>query len=499
MSTIRKKGIITTIFIYAGFLLGALNTYLYAKYFQPDQTGLTRVLLDITLLFSSFALLGTNTIVVKFFPYYKNYHKENKSELVTLSFIFSTIGFLIILLSFSTFMKPLIIKKFVAKSPLLVEYFYLVFPLTLFLTLFQVLEAQTWTIQKGHVANFLKELLFRGINTILNLLFIWGLISFPFYADLFSLQYCVIFVALVIYLLYAGQLKLSFKISKLTRRLWKKMVPYSLFILGSNVITLLSTTMDGIIISSFMGLAYTSVFINTQYMSNFIMVPYRAALSMAAGPISQAWKDKDILKLDRIYKKTSLNLLIASSFIFAMIMLNWDDLLAWVKPDPIYHLGKPVMFFLGLYQVIELGTGMNSAIIITSRRWKFELYSNIILLTLTLPLTYVLIKSHGMVGAALAMLISRTIFNIIRYIFLYRVYNLQPFTKKTIVALVLPVAVYPLVAYTIHFNNPFWGLVARSAAFTAVYAVLLLQLKVSEDVTQVWGTIRKRAFQLIGR
>lgn len=499
MSTIRKKGIITTIFIYAGFLLGALNTYLYTKYFAPEQVGLTRVVLEISLLFNSFALLGTNTIIVKFFPYYKNYHQDNKSELVTISLIFSTIGFLIILLSFTTFMKPLVIQKFGGKSPLLVEYFNLVFPLTLFLTLFQVMEAQTWTIQKGHVANFLKEVLFRGLNTILNLLFIAGLITFPLYADLFSMQYFAIFVALLIYLLSVRQLKMSFRISKLTKRLWKKMLPYSLFTLGSNVITLLSTTLDSLVISSFMGLSYTSVFITTQYISNFIVVPYRAVLSMAAGPISQAWKDKDMLKLDRIYKKTSLNLLIASSFIFAMIMLNWDDLLAWIKPEPIYHLGKPVMFYLGLYQVIELGTGMNSAIIITSRRWKFELYSNIILLTLTLPLTYVLIKSYGMVGAALATMISRTIFNVIRYVFLYKVYNLQPFTNKTIIAVVLPMVVYPIVAYTIHPANPFLGLVARSAAFTAIYGVLLLQLRISEDVMQVWGTIRKRAYALIGR
>ncbi|OMP76955.1 lipopolysaccharide biosynthesis protein [[Flexibacter] sp. ATCC 35208] len=499
MSTIRKKGIITTVFIYAGFLLGALNTYLYAKYFQPDQTGLTRVLLDIAVLSSSFALLGTNSIVVKFFPYYKNFHKENKSELVTISFVLSLIGCLIVFLSFSTFMKPFIIKKFIGKAPLLVEYFYLVFPLMLFLTLFQVLEAQTWTIQKGHVANLLKEVLFRGMNTILNLLFIGGVLTFPLYADLFSFQYFAIFAALIIYLLCIRQLKMSFQISKLTKRLWKRMVPYALFVLGSNVISLMSTTMDGIIISSLMGLSFTSVFINTQYISNFIVVPYRAALSMAAGPISQAWKDRDILKLDRIYKKTSLNLLIVSSFIFAMIMLNWDDLLDWVKPDPIYHLGKPVMFYLGLYQVIELGTGMNSAIILTSRRWKFELYSNIILLLLTLPLTYFLIKHMGMIGAALATLISRTIFNFIRYVFLYKVYNLQPFTKKTILAVLIPIVVYLPVAYTIHLQDPLMGLIVRSTVFTAVYTLLLLQLRVSEDVMQVFGTVKKRVGKLINR
>lgn len=499
MSTIRKKGIITTFFIYIGFVLGALNTFLYTKYFAPDQTGLTRVLLDIAVLMSGFALMGTNTLVVKFFPYYKNYHKENKSELVTISFVVSLIACLVLVLCCSTFLEPLIIRKFGGKSPLLVQYFYLVFPLMGFLTLFQVFEAHTWNIQRAPTANFLKEVVFRGANTVLNLLFIGGLIAFPLYVNLFSLQYFAIFVGMVIYLIYIKEFKFSFTISKLTKRLWKKMVPYCLFILVGNVISLLSTTLDGIIISSFMGLEFAAVFMINQYISTIIVVPYRAAQSMTSSLISQAWRDKDLPKLNRIYGKTSLNLLIASSFIFCLILMNYDDMFSLVKPDPIYKLGKPVFIYLGLYQVIELGTGMNSAIIINSRKWKFEMYSNIILLTCTLPLTYFLIKKDGMVGAAQAMLISRTIFNVIRYVFLYRVYDMQPFTIKTLWAALIPAGVFFAVYYGIDLHQPFLNMVVRSTVFVAVYGYLVLQLKVSEDVQQVFGTVLKRVKAVLGK
>ena len=498
MSTIRKRGIITTLFIYIGFVLGALNTFLYSKYFQPDQVGLTRVLLDITVLLSSFALMGTNTVVSKFYPYYKSYYKDEKNELLAISFIFSTAGFLILLASSTTFLKPLIMRKFSGKSPLLVEYFYLIFPLTLFLTLFQVLEAQAWNRGKAPLSNFMKEVVFRFTNTILNVLFIFGIITFPFYADLFSLQYFFIFVVMLVYLIYKKELNITFKIGKLTRRLWRKMLPYSLFILGGNVITMLSTTLDGIIISSFMGLEYTAVFLINQYISTLIVVPYRAATSMASPVIAQAWKAKDMAKLDSVYRKTSLNLLIASSFIFCQLLLNYDDMFMLAKPNPIYALGKPVLIALGLYQVIELGTGMNSTIIITSRRWKFELYSNMILLTLTLPLTYFMIKEYNMLGAALATLISRTIFNAIRWIFLYKVFNLQPFTFKTLLAVVIPAVVFVGVYYTINTANPFVNMLLRSGAFTLIYAFLILQLKVSEDVQQVFGTVKNRLKRIIG-
>ena len=495
MGSIRKKGIITTIIIYFGFLLGALNIFFYFKFFRADYVGLTRVLLDIAVLLSSFAMLGTNSIVTKFYPYYNGYHKQNKSELLTIAFVFSGLACLFLLI-ISPLTEPLIMRKFIVKAPLLVNYFYLVYPLTFALVFFQVLEAQTWNVHKAQLSNFLKEVLFRIFNTVLILLFIANIINFHTYAILFSWQYAGIFVVLLLYLMYTKELNMSFKISSLTRRLWKKMLPYAIFILAGNIISMLSSTIDGIIISSFLGLDYAAVFMIATYIVSIIVVPQRTATSMTSPVISQAWKDKDMAKLGSVYHKTSLNLLIAASFIFTGIWINYDDVFRLVKPESIYLLSKPIVLVLGLCQIIEMGTGMNSAIIILSRRWKFELYSNMILLLCTLPITYFLIKYFGMIGAAYATLLSRTIFNAIRYVFLLKVYNLQPFTWKTGLAALLPVVVYLVVNFSVNLANPLLNMAVRTILFVGLYAFLLIQLKVSEDVQQVYGTIRKRVGNL---
>lgn len=497
MSTIRKKGIITTFYIYIGFLLGALNTYFYFTYFRPEQYGLTLTLMDIGMLFSSLSIVGMNTLIAKFFPYYKSHSKGEKNELLTIAFFFSLLGFLLLTAGTLVF-QPLIVKKYSGKSPLLVDYFYLVYPITFFLVYFQVLETQAWIKGRASVSNFLKELLFRALSTILIVLFITKVISFHIFAESFSWLYAVLFFVMLIFLMSKGELQMSFRISSLTKRLWKKMVPYALFILGGNVISILSKTIDAIIISSVSGLQYTAVFQLSAYMASVIEVPQRTVTSMATPIISQAWKNRDMAKLDSIYRKTSINLLIVSSFIFTLIWLNYDDAFGFLDINPIYLLGKPVVFTLGITKVIELGTGMNSAIIITSRRWKFELYSNIILLVLMLPLTYFMIKHFGMVGAGYATFISVTTFNIIRFSFLWKVFNLQPFTIKTLYAVLIPTGLYLILYYTIRLDNYLLNIFIRSVLFTAGYAFLLLRFNVSEDVQQVYGTISGRIRKIIG-
>jgi O-antigen/teichoic acid export membrane protein len=498
MSTIRKKGIITTFYIYIGFLLGALNTFFYFKYFQPTEYGLTIVLLEIAMLFSSMAILGSNTVVAKFFPYYRSHLKEGKSELLTIAFFFSLVGFLL-LLGGTLLLQPLIIKKYSGKSPLLVNYFYLIYPITFFLVYFQVLESQAWNMRRAGLSNFLKEVFYRILCFVLIILFITGIISFHSFVEIFSWNYAVLFVVMLLYLMYKGDLQFSFRISSLTKRLWKKMLAYALFILGGNVISILSKTIDAIVISSVIGLNYAAVFSLAQYMSSVIEVPQRTATSMATPIISQAWKDRDMDKLASVYRKTSLTLLIASTFIFTMIWLNYDDAFRFLDMPEIYYLGKPLVLLLGLTKIIELGTGMNSAIIITSRKWKFELYSNMILLVCMLPLTYVLIKSHGLIGAGIANMVSITLFNTIRFGFLWKVYKLQPFTYKTLIAVLIPTGVFFLLYYTVRLPNPLVNIVVRSILFVGLYTFLLLRLKVSEDVEQVLMNVYLRIRNVLAK
>ena len=72
MSTIRRQSIISSAIVYFGFALGFLNTYLFTREggFSPAQYGLTGAFIAIANIMYSFANLGMQAYIYKFFPYY---------------------------------------------------------------------------------------------------------------------------------------------------------------------------------------------------------------------------------------------------------------------------------------------------------------------------------------------------------------------------------------------------------------------------------------------
>ena len=125
MSEIRKKGLISTFWIYIGFAIGALNTFLFARkgFFNTQDYGLATGLIQVGLLLSSFSAMGCYGLLYKFFPYYKRRLPENKNDLFSLTLMIAVSGFIIVSL-LGVFAQPIIIKKFGGNSPELVHYFY---------------------------------------------------------------------------------------------------------------------------------------------------------------------------------------------------------------------------------------------------------------------------------------------------------------------------------------------------------------------------------------
>ena len=135
--------------------------------------------------------------------------------------------------------------------------------------------------------------------------------------------------------------------------------------------------------------------------------------------------------LQKIYQRSSINLLIFSCGIFLLIALNYTEAIRTLGLKEIYIQGFTAFIFLGLSMVVDMGTGVNTQIIGTSTAWRFELISGVILLVLMLPLTYLLAKQYDMMGPALASLISISIYNAIRITFLWKKFRLFPFTIQS--------------------------------------------------------------------
>ena len=496
MSTIRRQSIISSGIVYLGFALGLLNTYLFTREggFTKAQYGLTGTFIAFANIMFSVASLGMPAFIGKFFPYYNAHVEQRKNDQLTWALLISLFGFLIVIICGILF-KDLLVDRIFNNSPELLQYYYWTFPFGFGYTLFCMLEAYAWQHRKAVLSNFLKEVGFRALTTLLIVLTTLHLIrDFSQFVIIYAFLYLVIALYLFFYLSKKHLLHFSFSISKVTRRFFKKILVLSSFVWGGSLVFNIASVFDTIVIAAVLpnGMAAVAPFLLAQNISSLMQAPQRAIVSSAVGPLSQAWKEKDYSKINRIYHRSSINQLIFSSAMFCLIWLNFEDGIFTFNLQEDYISAKWVFFYIGLYKIIDMGTGVNAQIIATSTFWRFEFLSGMILLAIMLPLNWLLTREYGIMGPAVSNLIGFTIYNLIRYIFLLRKYDMQPFTSKSLYTLVLAAASFALCFYLFREQLGFGWIVLRSSLFCLLFGAGMILLQLSPDVQPVWNTIRKR-------
>lgn len=493
MAEVRKKTILSTLLIYFGFAVGALNTWLFTHrgFFDVDQYGLTRVFNDMTVFIFSISTMGINIIIYKFFPFYDRNLSAKENDLLSGSLAWGTIGFVIIVFC-GWLGHDLFIRKFASKSTMLVEYYYWLFPCAYFLMLYTLAESYAWQLHKAPFTNFLKEVLFRLLTTVLIALYLKHIITFRQFMIGFALQYAVIFSVLIYHLIAKQRIGFALKFSRVTKKFYRRMLAMISYVFVGNVIHALGPIIGGLVISSSDGLGAAGIYTFATYFGSILQAPQRSISALSIPILSNAWKDKDIRAIKKVYQRSSINMLLASTFLFFIIWLNYNNAIRAFHINEAFLLGKPVFLLVGSYLIVEMGTGVNGQIMTTSNHWRFEFTSSVLFVLLMIPTNYFLVKRMGISGAACAQLISTVIYNIVRIIFLWKKYRLLPFTLNTVKLVLLSLAAYGLTYFATISLTGFTGIITTTAIFCAVFLIPVYFLNISPDIKPVLATIRKR-------
>jgi O-antigen/teichoic acid export membrane protein len=495
MADIRRKGVITTTIIYIGFLIGAINNLLLTKqgFFTTDQYGLSKALIDIGIMFSAFAALGSNTVLIKFLPYHKKHLSKPQNDLFTLCFVITTIGILLVMVA-AYMGKPYVLQKFGANAPQLVQYFYWSFLIAVGTLYFGLLESYSWFFQMQIQTNLLKETILRGYTFLVIGLKIFNVINFTSFITLFALQYIVI-AAIMFYLLFSkGHINFVFKISRVTKRFKKQIIALLLYGFSFVIVSALKSSIDSLLLGSLLenGLQQAGVFTFAAFSASLISAPYRSIASISIPLLSIAWRDKNLAEINRLYKRSSINLLMFALFAFGIIVLNFKDAILFFGLNADITNGFWCLVVSGACIIVECGTGINGQIIATSTKWRFEFYTNVVLCGIMIPASYLLTKQYGIIGPALGTLFGYIIYNTIRIVALYKWYAMQPFNNKTLVILILSICSFTI-CYLVFPQSPtFLNLALRSILYTIVFVSGVLLFNISPDVKPVLNTILKR-------
>ncbi len=490
MGIVRKQSIQSSLFMYIGFAVGAFNLWLLPHILTTEQFGLARVMIHVCTLLAGVCSLGIQPVITRFYPYYDDLGKKHKTDFLTWTFLIALAGFLLMVVATLIF-KDLIIRKFKGNAAFFLDYFYLIYPFTLFILLFGLLERVAWSRQFTVLSSFLRETGVRLFTSLIVIALALHWLGFTGFLTLYSLQFSVVFFILFYFLFIRKDTGFVFTISTTTRRLYKQMGWYALFIFGGSVFILFEQSFNTILLGSQKSLSTAGVFDIAFFIATLVLVPKRSMQSAASATIARAWKERDMGRIDRVYKKSAATLLIAGLLIFGLIWLNLDDIFMLYKPE--YSAGKYVVFFVGLANLTDLGTGLNYDILINSKIWRTNFVLNVLLIILFLLVTYFMVSALGMMGSAYSILLSIAVYNLARCGLIWWKYKLQPFSVKTLFILFGALTAYFATVFLLPETTlVFVNIVLRSVVFVLIFGGIVVAARLSDDVTDLYGMLKQR-------
>jgi len=493
LGIIQKQSISGTIYSYIGVILGFVTTaVLYTHFFTTDEIGLLRILVSYSVLFAQFAGLGINTVTVKLFPYFRNYDKKHHGYL-GLALIISTVGLAISLITF-ILLKPAILDEAKEGSDLFSSYFYYVIPLIIFTLLFTIFDTYYRVLYNAVKGIIYKEVVQRVFILIVIILFYFGI--FDFHQMVIFYVVAIISPGILLFgsLIYNKQLFLIPDVSFIDKKLAREMLNVGFFGIIASFSGVLVLNIDAIMVERMLGLSATGIYSITFFFGTLILIPMRTMGKISSVVIADAWKNNDINLIDQIYKKSSISLSVIGLLLLIGIWGNIDNVF-YIITDK-YLAGKYVILLIGLANLSDIAMGVSPHIIVNSKHYRFLSYFLVIFATLLVVSNLILIPIYGIIGAALASLISKIIYNLIKYIFLYKKYKLQPFTLKTVLLYLIGIVAYGSSLILPEQPNFIVDIIIRSAIISTVFLIPVYYFKISEDINdKIDSTIKK----LIGK
>ena len=500
MGVIARQSIKGALANYLGVAIGFVITFfVLTRYLTEEEVGLTRVMVDAAMLFSSLAQLGTNASIIRFFPHFRD-NRDNHG-IFGLSLLLPLIGFLLFGVVFLVFREPLT-AMYAAKSPLMADYFYLLPMLTFFALYMTVFETNASVLMRITVPKMVREVGIRLFNLAAYLLYGYRVISLDVFVWMFCGSYALAMVLNLVYLISLGHISFRVDWQFLTRERLKEIGRYTLFMtataLAGNI-----PLVNSLFLGAKAGAALTGVYAIAMYIANVVEVPYRSLGAISRPVVAAAVKESNWAEVNRMVRQVSLHQLLVASVIFLLIWVNLDTLYAFIPNGASYAGGVGVVLLMGLAKVVNSSLSIGTDVLNYSRYYSRALLFIAVLTASAIGLNSLLIGLWGIDGAAAATLLSYLLYFLLLLGYLWWRLKVSLFSAAQLKVLVLMAAGYglnllwthtltPLIA---HPSSPVTLLVdalLKTAVLAALLAVAVYAWRVSPTVNaMVDGKLKK--------
>lgn len=491
MGIIIKQSIKSTIYAYIGAAIGFVNvSLLMPKLLSTEEIGLINFIFPIVLILSQFSSLGLGSLTNRIFPYFRNI-KNHHNGFFTLGLVISILGSILSIVLFFALQQQFL--KGETQQIEIQNYIYYVIPLTVITIFLNYFDNFFRALFNVTIAVFLKEILMRMLISLTIVFYAFGWIEFDVFIFLYFLSYSFPTFVLGAILLYRGEFVIQKPRLFLLKRLRSAMLNISFFGMITGFGNIAIMNIDKLMLERFVGLSGVGIYAITFYFATMILLPARSIQKIATIILSESWKNNDIENIRTIYVKSTITQLIIGFYIFIGLWVNIDNIIQILGME--YEDGRYVIFFIGLANLVTMMSGVSAMIISTSKKFKIASVFMLIMLVMIVISNLIFIPIWGLKGAAIASFISILSISLARYLYIWRVFSLQPYNTKHLIILGIVISTYFISILIPSVSNPLIDIVLKGTVITIIFSFLIYFSKVSEDINDKANQVLKRIFK----
>lgn len=490
MGIIIRQSLKSTIVSYVGVALGALNTLvLFPRFFDADEFGLTRVLLSVAALLAQFAEFGGSNAINKFFPFFKD-DRQKLREFVFWILLKALAAYAIAAFIYYIFKGPILQGYVKNNSTLAIDFYGYVFPIALFVLIFNLLEAYSRSLLRITIPNVLREVYLRLFLLAIILLYHFGVIRFEWFIILFAASYGSAMLILAGYVAWLNRDFIAPSLSFARHKMVREVFIFSLYSFLTYAIGKAMYQLDVIMLSYLDNLEGVAVYSIAYYLVTLTMLPQRFLAQISYPILAQhiqasKWQDVKLL-----YQRLGLNQFTIGLFLTVGLWVNLENLFYFL-PEKYHPIGGLVLT-LSIGRLVDMATSVCNEIVLLSSHYKFNLWTGVAMVIIGIVTNLIFIPVYGILGAAIATALTIILINAVKIIFIHVKMGFLPFSSKMISALFIggiTIAAYYL---TPDVKNVYANLIARSALVFFIFVPLLFWFNVSEDINAVIGRIAQK-------
>jgi O-antigen/teichoic acid export membrane protein len=351
----------------------------------------------------------------------------------------------------------------------------------LFLNLDMYLRMNLKTVLGVFLENFLTKVIFLfGL-----IAYVIGVINFDgiFWINILAVSFPGIVI--ILYLISKKESFFTFKFIKRYTVRSKEIGNLALYGIIGGIGSTFVTDIDKFMISNEINLSATGIYSVMMLFGMFISLPSINLKRVSTPIIAESWKNNDIDNINTIYKKSALNQLLFGFYIFLGIWFCIDYVMDILNFSYVYRIAKDVILFIGIAQMIEMSTGVNSEIIATSKSYRWNTFFLFLLVIVVYSSNAILIPIFSIEGAAMATAVSFLIVNLLRYTFLKVKYKLTPFSNEFFLGLFIGLGVFTLLYYMPELDNNYIGIILNGGLITILFWTASYLLKLSPEINKI--------------